>query len=537
MLTETAQEKSTLLNKWFIFFFYSILFSISLFSLITAFTFPGNKSLLVFYCLLTILSFAAIRLGRFSYFYLFMNVLFLLGFWLKVCTFFNFHLNFLEPTGLFDYSIAAWNKVLWILNFAALGLLLARVTTYYCYKKTSATFAAPLIPPFYEKFSLYIWLGFLLLALMVILINLKFNFYRSGFIPTLHLPFKLTAIIAWLMNIGFAFIFCLFMWWDLHLKKRHLLRNYVFVVLSAIGFSAGCMSRGLYIYQAGHYFFSFPRTRLLGIKVISMTLSLFLIVFMIGSFVNFKLVMYQRDRYYPHKLLPEMIKESLEKEAFIKAKANLQPRSKAVKNITFDKGCEQFINNPDMNRHDVTITNKDCLTFLAHAPRSNNFLFNHAYLTLALQRWIGLEGLMAVSAWPYLNTATFTAGWTNRLAPETANPYPDISNAVYFQKSYPMKDKFFFSSLPGITGMLYYSGQVMIVLSGIFLFMFIGISGEYFLHKLLQNPFCESFYGIYLAFLLTMLGDAHLLAAQFLEIIITIVLIKLFLFIIQKDLT
>jgi hypothetical protein len=79
---------------------------------------------------------------------------------------------------------------------------------------------------------------------------------------------------------------------------------------------------------------------------------------------------------------------------------------------------------------------------------------------LFVRRWIGLEGLMAVSSHPHLGPALLREALFERPPPDGLGVYQEIARA----SSYRRVGRFAPMTLPGFLGVAYYSGSMLVVL-------------------------------------------------------------------------
>jgi hypothetical protein len=117
-------------------------------------------------------------------------------------------------------------------------------------------------------------------------------------------------------------------------------------------------------------------------------------------------------------------------------------------------------------------------------------------LQLSVDRWIGLEGIMAVQSYPEKNRQLLWQALNEK--PETGKPdiYQAISNSIYMKSD---GAKFRFATLPGAAAFLYYSGSLLIVLLGMVFFSFAVLSIEFVIDALTANPILCSLYGAVMA--------------------------------------
>lgn len=146
-------------------------------------------------------------------------------------------------------------------------------------------------------------------------------------------------------------------------------------------------------------------------------------------------------------------------------------------------------------------------------------------LALAVDRWIGLEGVMAVSAYPEKNSALlFDAAKEKREIGKTTK-FQEISNSHY---RWTDAGKWQFASLPGAAAFLYFSGSLWVVVLGMALFSFLLQLAEQLVFSLTSNPLLCSLFGLTLANTIAQFGIAPRQDIPFYSMILGFVLLVSF---------
>ena len=502
----SARQTNKLISSFIMLLFTSAVVIFFFISYYAYLEYTGSKFIYLSFCFVSFSLIALSLIGRFSYFYFFLALFLFLGFWSKTSLYFAFNHPLLEPTGFFDYSAGAWNKALIVSSLGLAGVCFSRLLMILLNKifdknNTSVPISVS-IPVWYDKYAKIIWIVTILAIIITVVCNSYFKLYQVGVVPTYHMPFKLGALMPACINIGFTLWLATLIWWDVQKGKRLLPRLFI-AIFSAFLFSTSIMSRGLYLYQAGHYIVSIYRA----VKDISLKQwSLYFIMFILGLFITVKLTMYQRDTDYKQFIANKIVAKQL-----LTACAKKQYKNKAFIASKLESNTKAQVNH-----------------FIKEGHYSSSGTGN-IFLKLAVERWIGIEGVLSTSSWADANFNTFKLGWTKRLARDTGNPYNKISRTYYYRPSYKLVgNTFFYSSLPGFIAMLDYSGRISIVIFGAFILCFFFMSLEYWMDRLLRNPFYLSYSGIYLAIILTMLGSGHSILMLTVEIIILTLFIYTF---------
>ncbi|MEW5902968.1 MAG: hypothetical protein AB1722_01310 [Pseudomonadota bacterium] len=150
-------------------------------------------------------------------------------------------------------------------------------------------------------------------------------------------------------------------------------------------------------------------------------------------------------------------------------------------------------------------------------------------LSLSVDRWIGLEGVMAVVAYPNKSM---------ELLKEAALEKRDAGSATKFQivakSHYQWTDssQWRFASLPGSAAFLFFSGSMWVVLLGMALFVIVLQLAEQLVFKLTANPLLCSLFGFTLANTIAQFGVAPRQDLPFYAMIVCFVLIV---YVVQSD--
>jgi hypothetical protein len=121
-------------------------------------------------------------------------------------------------------------------------------------------------------------------------------------------------------------------------------------------------------------------------------------------------------------------------------------------------------------------------------------------MSMAIDRWPGLEGVMTVSAAP-------GRGWSSLRETLTARRTLDEVDIYTRMSGSPFRDRhtarFHYATIPGPIALWYMSGSRWLVFLGMALLGLVAIALEHVAARLHQNPFLQSVVGVYLAVLVT----------------------------------
>ena len=389
---------------------------------------------------------------RISYGYLFIVVFLWLGFWLKLTWHLIFNYTFIEAFGNFSGSAKEWDEVLWVSIAGCCGLLVSRIV----YNVLGANVSTlkinvPIVPRWYPIARKWIWFALLLISIAVAVGNVVFGVQQSGLVPRTIFPWPINALTYWLLSMGFALAVATLMLWDLTINKN--LSSCVYVIfLEGLLSSVSLLSRGTYIFHA-----------------IPQVLALYMNRFSIKNFRGTILIAALIGGFLISMLSVTILRNSY----FYNISYDFDESSKSVVYANIAGIPLQFVN---------TISG------------------------LVVDRWVGLEGVMALVAFPEKNISLFMQGLTEKSGDGVVSVYQRICNSRY-QESMDAS-KFRFASLPGAVAFFYYTGSVPLVFLGMLIFGTILVFSERLVFYMTKNPLICSLHAMNLANIISQFGVA-----------------------------
>ena len=112
---------------------------------------------------------------------------------------------------------------------------------------------------------------------------------------------------------------------------------------------------------------------------------------------------------------------------------------------------------------------------------------------ILVDRWIGVEGVMAVSSYEQKNIALFRQGLSEKRAFGRVGMYQLIADSQYKDTDL---DKYMFGTLPGPIAFMYYSGSYWVVFFGLLCLTLMMLYSEKWVVFLVKNPFLWALYGM-----------------------------------------
>jgi hypothetical protein len=212
--------------------------------------YAGSKFVFAFFCLVVFsIAALAVRLPN-HYAHLFLGIMWFTGFWVK----YIFHqatgANYQEPHGLFDGSHASWDLVFLVIGVGGAGYLFGRLVALPVVRSaTSALLDRPInVPRWWPSYRNLLWSAAGLVVLVVVAANQEFGFLVRGYVARFILPWPFGGLFAWLTDIGLALLLALFLAWDRR-SGFGALRGFLALCIEGALFSVSTLSRGIYFFH------------------------------------------------------------------------------------------------------------------------------------------------------------------------------------------------------------------------------------------------------------------------------------------------
>ncbi|AKH20842.1 hypothetical protein [Sedimenticola thiotaurini] len=351
----------------------------------------------------------------------FLGIFLWLGFWLKFSVRIVFADGvFREAVGSFDGSSMAFDNALLVASVGLSGFLLASILRekfQFNYSSNIEGVAQQGLFNFYQDYRKFIWTGFAILFLVVAVTNIYLGIYQRGSITRTILPFGLNGIYKWLLLFGLASISALILRFEFALKKHTFLPAMTLVFLESFISNISMLSRGM-ILNGGALIYGVlaalkPHSIKASFRILLAAGIIFSVLF-IGSVLA---VNYLRS------------------ESF---------------NLLRSESQELRSDGYPVDTKHSHVAKRIELTQKMTSP-------------LFIDRWVGIEGVMAVSSYPHLGWDL----WKNALNESYNETETSFYDNNLIESPYINTDKsaHHFISLPGIVAFFFYPGS--------FLFLFI----------------------------------------------------------------
>jgi len=410
------------------------------FTAVTCFYYPGNVlAYLAFSILVNALLFAGLRRES-TFFDFFIGGLFWLGFWLK----FSVRTTFLDgkfhvPVGNFDYSPGAYDHSLTVVSCAVAALLLVRMLRaryVFTYIEDAPEQGLSGLSEFYERHKKVLWVAFCALTLAVAVSNAYFGIYQRGLAPGTVLPYGLGGVYTWLLMFGAASVSALML--DFEIRRHAAIPTVLMalVFLETFASNVSMLSRGM-ILNTGALLsgiYVALRIRNINLNFRSTALTILAVIALFATSV-----------------------------VLVNSLRQLEMYSERVSEAEFGLRID---------------------TRSIEARR----LAQDSYV-LFLDRWVGIEGVMAVSSYPHLGWNLVKKAWRETYSNYGVSMY-DLEIAGNVSKEYVdliVNDGKHFITLPGVIAFFYYSGSFAFVFFAMVLVGALGAGIEYAVYRVTGN--------------------------------------------------
>ncbi len=389
-----------------------------------------------------------------SYGYTFLTVILWLGFWLKAVFHLLIDYPFVEPVGLFNSSRENWDSVLVVASIGAAGIIIGKYvwSIFFKTKLPPDIQAECITPQWYVNYRTLIWGGLVTCLLIVAILNIHYSFQQVGLVPR-TIIWPLNTVFFWLLSTGFAMSVSTLLWWELSSHKKNMNTIY-FVLFEASISSISILSRGLYIFHVVPIAYALLKNKSLVKSATAKWVTCISATTLLLFLLCYPLVNTARDYYYS--------------------------------GIPWTN--TRLLNQDHSALLGATTAALDATTKL---------------IKFSVDRWIGLEGLMATSAIDDKNIQLFVTVATEKGEVGKASIFQEIALSHYRLMDL---DKFVFASLPGPISFLYLTGSYWLVGIGMMLLSFLLLTLELIINKAFKNPLLSALWGSILATSLAQMG-------------------------------
>lgn len=358
-----------------------------------------------------------------SFFDTFIGIFFWLGFWLKLSMRVAFSNGvFSQAVGNFDYSGAAFDKALLVSSCGLFGLLLAsfiREKLSFNYPQKIEGISQQGLFGFYQNHRRVVLIGFVVLFVIVAVTNVHLGIYQRGCITRTKLPFGLNGIFTWLLLFGLASFSALILRFEFEINKKTSFLVMFLSLLESFFSSVSLLSRGMLLNSGALLYGVFSSLKFNSIKSNVRFFVVTLLIFTTLFASSVVVVNYLRLSSYSF---------------------GTEDTAKQVKGV---KGM---------------------------------------IMQLFIDRWVGMEGVMAISSYPSLGWDL----WETALKETYNENETSFYDNTFIESPYVNTDKakYHFLSLPGMIAFFFYPGSFLFLFVSMFMLGGFAAAIEAFVFKL-----------------------------------------------------
>ncbi|MCG8436972.1 MAG: hypothetical protein MI751_02690 [Pseudomonadales bacterium] len=432
--------------------FFSLLLLLTLVSLLE---YSGSSWVFLLYSAVFIgLLFNGLSRGA-LYFDTFIGVFLWLGFWLKTA----FRVAFMDgkyyvSTGAFDGSGAMHDAGLMAASIGGLGFLLASLLRRQIWTPSRELESSgnPALYAFYLRFKHPLWLAFGLLTLGVCISNVYFGFYQRGQVARTVLPWGLNGIFAWLLQFGLASIAAFFIHFELREKERFTWAALFFPLFESFSSNLSLFSRGMILNVSG---FLAAGIRVIAVRKVPWVVPVFLGG---GVFIG----LFAVSVYGVNELRIGSYVEGIETMAA--QKDPIEPAT--LRSEDSPPASAKVVKSPEVEEKD------DWPAYVGSGEGAEEWrrsVRRELMVSLFLDRWVGVEGVLAVTSSDQQGWLLWEDAWAERFEAGSLTLYDSRLIDSPYKDDGANSDRNHFVSLPGIVAFAWYPGVAWFALLVCFL--------------------------------------------------------------------
>ncbi|MEO9241493.1 hypothetical protein [Pseudomonas inefficax] len=483
----------------------SALLLVAVATLAAAVDYPASLAPLLLNGFLAGLLIRSLLSNRTSFFSFFLLAFLILGCWAKLVLHFILGTQFIEPIGAFDNSSKAWDSAMLALNIAFATLLA-------CQAVASRLQPPPVIPIERPRGLLKpsMWLAILLTALLLAA-NFKFAILKVGTEPALKLHSYVYVLVSFMIAWGNLILLATLGYWLVQARQMKLETLFYILILEGAVTAVSMGSRAQMILHVAAPFAVYlvhgrdlvtalrfvQWVRILLVTAVLFVASLLLVsADRLQSFAQARPVVASmaigEQAVSDVKLAPARPSTSLliapadSAQAVAGALAPALPQLRLIANP---------VSAAPVYAKPVPVTVAP-LEETAEVKRARWKGMLMELSKLVVDRWVGLEGILAVVSHENTGWPLFLRSLAERPEAGTQAIYQRMSNAQY-----QAFENFTFMTIPGPLAILLYSGNLAVLAAGLTLLFAAGILAERLASQLVGNVFTRATIGVALAYL------------------------------------
>jgi len=477
-------------------------------------SYDGSKLVYALFSVSSLLLLASGIYKQVSYGYLFLVIFLWLGFWLKFTVHSILDIPYGEPIGAFNRSTQSWDEVLLVGLAAHIGVVFGWVLYRFAIgKSTILAVANKPAPAWYPAARKWLWVLMLLCLIGLPAANSIYGIMQIGLVPRTLLPWPLNAVIGWMVSMGLAMGVATLVWWEKGVSPSGFVPVYV-VLAEAVISTTTLLSRGVFIFHAIPTLLALYKNRSGQIQNFRQKLLVIVLfaAFFTLSFVAVDLLrsyLYPDVRYTTTANQIRLTRLEVLQGAIAREEGSKKPGQPADKTLSGLYEEKSRLEQPSATQSEVTQRivvaapppNPTVAPFVSLSSQAKDIVTR--FLQLAIGRWIGLEGVMSVQAYPDKRTDTLLKAAKEKREIGKTTFYQDVSKSHY---RWTDSNVWQFASLPGAAAFFYFSGSMWVVLLGMGVLSLWVLISEYVIFRITGNPLLCSLIGLASANTVAQLG-------------------------------
>ncbi|GLO14107.1 hypothetical protein PPUJ20028_26890 [Pseudomonas putida] len=472
-------------------------------TLAAAVHYPASLPLLLLNGLLTGLLVRSVLNNRSSFFSFFLLAFLILGCWAKLVLHFILGTQFIEPIGAFDESPQAWDSAMLALNIAFATLLACQAIV--------ARLPPPAVIHIKHPRALLMpsmWLAMLLTALLLAF-NFKFAILKVGTEPLLKLHSYAYVLVSFMLAWGNLILLATLGYWLVQARQMKLETLFYILILEGAVTAVSMGSRAQMILHVAAPFAVYlvhGRELVSGlrlaqwVRILLVTAALFVASLLLVS--ADRLQSFAQARPVSAPAATSASSPSFAPGASPSSKLLVAPADAAqavagalLPAMPLLRIAAQGMPLPPVSNEaaSVPVVRPEVSEEVERA-RWKGMLMEMS--KLVVDRWIGLEGVLAVVSHDSTGWPLFLRSLVELPESGTEAIYQRMSNAQY-----QAFENFTFMTIPGPMAILLYSGKLTVLAGGLAMLFLTGILAERLANYLVGNIFARATIGVALAYL------------------------------------
>lgn len=389
----------------------------------------------------------------------FLGISLWLGFWLKFVVKLHFeNAYFFEVRG----DVSQFDRALLVSLVGMAAVIFAswiRERFVFSYSRSNQIHESYLYE-LYIKYRRLILTAFVFLIVTISLSNLVFGIYQRGEIPKIQLPFIFSGTMTWLVMFGMASIGAMIWHFEntLHRKVTFLP---VALSLTEVFVSAVSMfSRAMIINSSAIGYGAFKELQKYKVKVSWTHILMFCLLLGILTAVSVAGVNYIRSAEYFEAPIADNTRvnqvNGFDEQNLSSEGVNTSYPTPSAGEHEFESHQEVLASSLDEGGNDVSPESQVVQASVWLTTKSNIERVIIMTKPLFIDRWIGVEGVLAILHHADLGWSLWVEAWDEEFSYDKASFYDSLTNSQYMDVD---TTKHHFINLPGIVAFLFYPGS------------------------------------------------------------------------------